>query len=46
MHKKSMDWKSEFRCIEINFIFKNYTRDNLTQGFMEKSQWDLKKIHF
>ncbi|KAK0145752.1 Poly [ADP-ribose] polymerase 9 [Merluccius polli] len=24
----------------------NYTRDNRTQGIMEKSQWDLKKIRF
>ncbi|KAJ4918228.1 hypothetical protein JOQ06_010007 [Pogonophryne albipinna] len=24
----------------------NYTKDNMTQGIMEKSQWDLKKIRF
>ncbi|KAI3375932.1 hypothetical protein L3Q82_016358 [Scortum barcoo] len=24
----------------------NYTRDNMTQGIMEKSQWDLKKVRF
>ncbi|KAK7877304.1 hypothetical protein WMY93_031996, partial [Mugilogobius chulae] len=24
----------------------NYSRDNMTQGIMEKSQWDLKKIRF
>ncbi|TRY81734.1 hypothetical protein DNTS_009948, partial [Danionella cerebrum] len=24
----------------------NFTQDNKTQGIMEKSQWDLKKIHF
>ncbi|KAM8748584.1 uncharacterized protein AB9X84_013707 [Acanthopagrus schlegelii] len=24
----------------------NYTKDNKTQGIMEKSQWDLKKIRF
>uniref|UniRef100_A0AAV2JLN0 Uncharacterized protein n=1 Tax=Knipowitschia caucasica TaxID=637954 RepID=A0AAV2JLN0_KNICA len=24
----------------------NFTQDNRTQGIMEKSQWDLKKIRF
>ncbi|KAK7162420.1 hypothetical protein R3I93_006654 [Phoxinus phoxinus] len=24
----------------------NFTQDNRTQGIMEKSQWDLKKISF
>ncbi|KAG1933868.1 gag-pol fusion protein [Pimephales promelas] len=26
--------------------YKNFTQDNRTQGIMEKSQWDLKKIRF
>lgn len=28
------------------FFFKNYTKDNKSQGTMEKSQWDLKNIRF
>ncbi len=31
------------RC---TIIFQNFTQDNHTQGIMEKSQWDLKKIRF
>jgi len=27
-------------------VFQNFTQDNRTQGIMEKSQWDLKKIRF
>lgn len=26
--------------------FQNFTQDNRTQGIMEKSQWDLKRIRF
>lgn len=26
------------------FSYQNFTQDNKTQGIMEKSQWDLKKI--
>jgi len=25
-------------------VFQNFTQDNRTQGIMEKSQWDLKKL--
>ncbi len=31
------------RC---TIFFQNFTQDNHTQGIMEKSQWDLKKIRF
>ena len=29
-----------------NQYFQNFTQDNRTQGIMEKSQWDLKRIRF
>lgn len=29
-----------------SFVCQNFTQDNKTQGVMEKSQWDLKKIRF
>ncbi|RXN32919.1 hypothetical protein ROHU_004440 [Labeo rohita] len=32
------------RCRDLST--QNYTEDNKTQGVMEKSQWDLKKIRF
>lgn len=28
------------------FFYQNITKDNKTQGIMEKSQWDLKHIRF
>ncbi len=38
-------------CVALNNLFfflliQNFTQDNWTQGIMEKSQWDLKKIRF
>lgn len=32
--------------IRCTLNFQNFTQDNRTQGIMEKSQWDLKKIRF
>ena len=32
--------------IIIRIILQNFTQDNKTQGIMEKSQWDLKRIRF
>ena len=30
----------------MTIYFQNFTKDNKTQGIMEKSQWDLKQIRF
>ncbi|KAG9276070.1 hypothetical protein AMEX_G8327 [Astyanax mexicanus] len=27
-------------------VYENFTKDNKTQWIMERSQWDLKQIHF
>ncbi|CAL8258937.1 unnamed protein product [Arctogadus glacialis] len=47
--KRKMWSKEEVQAVEQELMHsiktgKNYTQDNRTQGIMEKSQWDLKKI--